>query len=150
MQFQTALVDALHHGWYPLAPTAPVTTAEYLAVLRYLGRLVITQQRAHELRRECGGPLDTPADVPSLLSSSERAIEELSVTDRFALMYVLEWWLEQWPERFVTMCAMAQLTKTDLSGGLRDAPDWYAAAVAQVAQHRLAGMKWAQMVRRVS
>jgi hypothetical protein len=150
LQFQTALVDALHYGWYPLVPTASVATAEYLAVLRHLGRLVITQQRAHELRRECSGPLDAPADVPFLLSSSGRAIEALSVTDRFALMQVLEWWLEQWPERFVTMCAMAQLTRTDLSGGFRDAPDWYAAAVAQVAQHRLAGMKWSQVARRVS
>jgi hypothetical protein len=86
MQFQTLLVEALHHGWYPLAPTESVATTEYLAVLTHLGRLVLRRYRAHELRRKFRGPVANPVWEPSWLSSSERAFEMLPVTDRFALM----------------------------------------------------------------
>ena len=142
IQFQTSLVAALHRGWYPLAPTASVPTEESLAVLKHLGRLLITRHRAHALRRERRSPLETLAWEPSWLSSPERTIEVLPVTDRGALMRLLAWWLDQWPEQFVAMCAMAQLTRTDLRSGFLAEPDWYAVAVAQVPQSRFAGMQW--------
>jgi hypothetical protein len=136
LQFQTVLVEALHRGWYPLVRANAVLTAEYLSVLQHLGHLVLTRQRAHALRREFGAC----TGVPSLLSSQERTIAGLSITDRFTLMRLLGWWLEEWPERFVAMGAMAQLTRTDLNEGFSCQPNWYAAAVTQVVQSRLAGM----------
>jgi hypothetical protein len=50
-----------------------------------------------------------------MVSSQGRAIEVLSVADRFALMLLLGWWLDDWPDQFVAMCAMAKLTRTDLN-----------------------------------
>jgi TniQ len=141
MQFQTLLVEALHHGWYPLAPTDALATAEYFSVLTHLGRLLLRRHRAHEQRRKFRGPVANPLWEPSWLSSSECAIEMLPVTDRFTLMLLLGWWLDQWPEQFVTMCAMAQLSRADLSSGFPCVPAWYEVAVAQVAQSHCAGMQ---------
>lgn len=140
-QCQTWLVEALHHGWYLLAPTTAVAIAEYLAVLTHLGRLVLRRYRAHALHRAFRGPVANPVWEPSWLSSPDRALDMLPVTDRFALMLLLAWWLDHWPEQFVALCAMAQLTRTDLRSGFLDPPAWYEAAVAQVAQSRCAGMK---------
>lgn len=111
-------------------------------MLKHLGRRLLRRHRAPALRSEFRGPVETPVWEPSWLSSPERAIEVLPVTDRFALMRLLAWWLNHWPEQFVAMCAMAQLTRTDLSSRFLAEPDWYAAAVAQVAQSHCAGMQW--------
>ena len=141
IQFQTLLVEALHRGWYPLTPAESVSTAEYLAVLTHLERLLLRRYRAHAWRRAFRGPVANPVWEPSWLSSPDRALEMLPVTDRFALMRLLAWWLDHWPEQFVALCAMAQLTPADLRSGFLDPPAWYEAAVAQVTQSRCAGMK---------
>jgi len=142
MQFQTLLVDALRRGWYPLSQAESVATEDYLAVLRHLSRLLITRNRAQELRRGFCGHLGEPYFEPSFPSSRGRAIEVLSVADRFALMRLLGWWLDDWPDQFVAMCTMAQLTRTDLGRDFPFPPDWYEAAVSQVARGRCAGMKF--------
>ena len=43
----------------------------------------------------------------------------------FTLMLLLGWWLDDWPDQFVAMCAMARLTRTDLSSHFPFPPDWY-------------------------
>jgi hypothetical protein len=143
MQFQMLLIEALHRGWYPLSQAESVLTQEYLLVLRQLGRLLITRNRAEELRRGFCGPLGEPYFEPSFPSSRGRAIEVLSVADRFTLMLILGWWLDDWPDQFIAMCAMARLTRTDLSRDFVSPPDWYEEAVDQVALGRFAGMKFA-------
>jgi hypothetical protein len=142
-QFQLLLVEALHRGQYPLSRSQSVSTEEYLSVLKQLGRLLSTRNRAQELRRGFCGHLGEPDFEPSFPSIKGRAIEVLSVVDRFPLMLLLAWWLDDWPDQFVAMCAMAKLTRTDLSHGFPFEPDWYAEAVAQVARGRFAGMKFA-------
>jgi hypothetical protein len=143
MQFQTLLVEALCRGWYPLSQAESVSTEEYVLVLRQLGRLLITRNRAEELRRGFCGHLGEPYFEPSFPSPRGRAIEVLSVADRFPLMLLLGWWLDDWPDQFVAMCAMARLTRTDLSRDFASPPDWYEEAVHQVALGRFAGMKFA-------
>ena len=143
MRFQTSLVEALHRGWYPLSRAASVATEEYLCVLQQLGRLLVTRHRAQELRRGFCGHLGEPYFEPSFPSSRGRALEVLSVADRFTLMLLLGWWLDDWPDQFVAMCAMAKLTRTELSRDFPLQPDWYEEAVAQVARGRFAGMKFA-------
>jgi hypothetical protein len=143
VQFQTLLVEALHQGQFGLSRTDSVSTEEFLTVLRHLGRLLITRKRAQELRRGFCGNMDEPYFEPVFPSSQGRAIEVLSVADRFPLMLLLGWWLDDWPDQFIAMCAMAKLTVTDLRGGFLHPPDWYEAAVEQVARGRFAGMKFA-------
>jgi len=142
MQFQTWLVEALRQGWYPLSQAESVSTEEYLYVLQQLGRLLITRSRAQELRRGFCGYLGEPYFEPSFPASRGRALEVLSVADRFTLMLLLGWWLDDWPDQFVAMCAMARLTRTDLSSHFPFPPDWYEEAVGQVARGRFAGMKF--------
>lgn len=143
MRFQTLLVEALRRGWYPLSQAASVATQEYLFVVQQLGRLLITRHRAQELRRGFCGHLGAPYFEPSFPSSRGRALEVLSVADRFTLMLLLGWWLDDWPDQFVAMCAMAKLTRTDLSSQFPFPPDWYEEAVSQVARGRFAGMQFA-------
>ncbi len=143
MQFQTLLIEGLHRGRYALSRGKSVSTEEFLSVLKQLGRLLMTRKRAQELRRGFCGEMGEPYFEPSFPSLWGRAIEVLSVTDRFPLMLLLGWWLDDWPEQFVAMCAMAQLTVTDLGRDFPFQPDWYEAAVEQVARGRFAGMKFA-------
>jgi len=143
MQFQTMLVEALQRGWCPLSPAESVSTEQYLAVLQQLGRLLITRHRAHELRTGFCQHLGEPFFEPSFPSPGARALEVLSVADRFPLMLLLGWWLDDWPDRFVAMCAMAKLTITDLGRDFLHPPDWYEEAVEQVARGRFAGMPFA-------
>jgi hypothetical protein len=143
VQFQTLLVEALHRLWYPLSRAESVPTEEFLSVLRHLGRLLITRKRAPELRRGFCGHMGEPYFEPFFPSPRGRAVEVLSVADRFVLMLLLGWWLDDWPDQFVAMCAMTKLTVTDLRCNFLSQPDWYEDAVAQVARGRFAGMKFA-------
>ena len=143
VQFQTLLVDALHQGQFGLSRSDSVSTEEFLTVLRHLGRLLITRKRAQELRRGFCGNMGEPYFEPFFPSSQGRAIEVLSVADRFPLMLLLGWWLDDWPDQFIAMGAMAKLTVTDLRGGFPHPPDWYEAAVEQGARGRCAGMTFA-------
>jgi hypothetical protein len=140
-QWQTLLVEAFHHGGYPLAPTTAVATAEYLAVLAHVRRLLLRRYRAPTGRRAFHGPVANPVWEPFWLSAPDRALEMLPMTDRFVLMRLLAWWLDPWPEQFVMRGARAQLTRAELQSGFLDPPAWYEAAVAQVAQSRCAGRK---------
>lgn len=143
MQFQTLLIEGLHREQYPLSRTVSVSTEEFLLVLRQLGRLLSTRKRSGELRAGLCGEMGDPYFEPSFSSSRGRAIEVLSVRDRFRLMLLLAWWLGDWPDQFVAICAMAKLTVTDLRSNLSNPPDWYEEAVDQVARGRFAGMKFA-------
>jgi hypothetical protein len=143
MQFQTLLIEGIHRGRFGLSRTESVLTEEFLTVLRHLGRLLITRKRAQELRKGFCGDMGESDFEPFFPSSQGRAIEVLSVADRFPLMLLLGWWLDDWPDQFIAMCAMAKLTVTDLRRGFPNPPDWYEAAVEQVARGRFAGMKFA-------
>jgi hypothetical protein len=143
MQFQTLLIEGLHREQYPLSRTESVATEEFLPVLRHLGRLLSTRKRSGELRAGLCGEMGDPYFEPSFPSSQGRALEVLSITDRFRLMLLLAWWLGDWPDQFVAICAMAKLTVTDLRNNLSNPPDWYEEAVGQVARGRFAGMKFA-------
>jgi hypothetical protein len=83
-----------------------------------------------------------PYFEPSFPSSQGRTIEALSVTDRFRLMLLLAWWLVDWPDQFVAICAMAKLSVTDLRSNFANRPEWYEDVVGQVANGRFAGMKF--------
>ena len=142
-QFQTVLVEALHSGWYALSPTQLVPTVQYLLVLQQLGRLLVTRSRAKELRHEFCQHVDVAYFEPSFPTARGRAIEVLSVADRFSLMLLLSRWLEDWPDQFVALGARAKLTIADLRRDLLLTPDWYDEAVVQVAYGRYANREFA-------
>lgn len=146
MQVQRLLVEALSQGQYPLTRAKCVATEEFLSVLRHLGHLLIVPKHAQELRRGFCGEIGEPYFEPSFPSSRRRAIEVLSVADRFALMLLLAWWLNDWPDQFVAIGAMAKLTVTDFMSHFLNSPNWYKDAVWQVVDSRFAAMKFASYV----
>jgi hypothetical protein len=120
-----------------------VSREELLPVLRHLGRLLSPRKRSGELRAGLGGEMGEPDFAPSLPSSQGRAIDGLSVTDRFRRLRLLAWWLGAWPDQVVAICAMAKLTVTDLRRNRANPPACYAEVVGQGARSRLAGMQFA-------
>ena len=142
MQVQTWLIEGLNRNPYPLSRTQSVSMEEFLPVLRHLGRLLSTRKGSETLRAGLCGEMGDPYFEPSFPSSQGRAIEALSVTDRFRLMLLLAWWLVDWPDQFVAICAMAKLTVTDLRSHFSNWPAWYEDVVGQVADGRFAGMKF--------
>lgn len=144
MRFQNVLIEALQRGWCPLARGETVATTQYLAVLAQLGRLLMTRNHAQVLRAGFCQHLGEPYFAPAFASPKARALEALTVDERFPLMLLLGWWLDDWPEQFVAMCAMAKLTVTELRRDFQLAPDWYQEAVGQVARGRFAGLKFAR------
>jgi hypothetical protein len=143
IEFQTFLVEALERGWCALSKSQLTPTVHYLLVLRQLGRLLVTRNRALERRTAFCRHLGEPYFEPCFPSPRARALEVLSVVDRFALMRLLGWWMDDWPDQFVAMCAMANLTMTDLMRDLPYRPLWYEEAVEQVVRGRFSRMKFA-------
>ena len=133
IEFQVLLIEALRRGWYPLGQPLSVLTEEYLDVLQYLGRLLISPKRA-QLRTVFCRHIGVPDFSPCLSSPKKPAIEVLSVADRFSLLALVAWWLDDWPDRFIAMCARAQLSLPDLGRSFRFQPDWYEEVVKLVAR----------------
>jgi hypothetical protein len=130
--FQTLLLKALEGGWYPLAENQMVRLPDYLRVVRHLGRLLVTHRDADLHRTRLCRRLDHPYFVPCWPASKQWALEGLSVTDRFRLFLLLAWWLENWPERFVTVCLDHLIWPRDLLGHMPSPPLWYEHTVQQV------------------
>jgi TniQ len=143
MQFQTLLIEGLHQGRYCLSRTESVSMEEFLSVVRQLGRLLSSRKHAVALRAGLCGEMGEPYFEPSFPSPRGGAVEVLSIRDRFPLTLLLAWWLDDWPDQFVAICAMAKLTVTELMSSLSNPPDWYEEALSQVARGRFAGMKFA-------
>jgi hypothetical protein len=130
--FQTLLLKALTTGWYPLAEDEMVRLPHYLCVVRHLGRLLVTHRDADHRRARLCRQVEQPYFVPCLPASKQWALEELSVTDRFRLLLLLAWWLEDWPEQFVTVCLDLMIWPRDLLRRMASPPLWYEQTVEKV------------------
>jgi len=138
---QTLLLQALTTGWYPLAEDEIVKLCHFLRVLRHLGRLLIRHRDADLHRARLCRRVQQPHFVPHLPSSKQWALEGLSVTDRFRLLLLLAWWLEDWPDHFVTVCLELLIWPRDLLRRMASPPLWYEQTVEQVT--------WSEALKRV-
>lgn len=138
--FQTLCLKALANGWYPLAENQMVRLPDYLRVVRHLGRLLVTHRDADLHRTRLGRRLDQPYFVPCWPASKQWALEGLSVTDRFRLFLLLAWWLENWPERFITVCLDHLIWPRDLLGHMPSPPLWY--------EHTVQKVSWGEALKR--
>ena len=132
IRFQTLWVDGMEQGRCALPGPHPVNAKDYFLVLRHLSQLVTGKSRAQQSRQVFCQYLRHPYFEPHFPGPKRRAIEVLSVVDRFPVMRLLAGWLDQWPERFVMMCEQAELRSTELVRGLPIRPEWYVQAVRQV------------------
>ena len=76
--------------------------------------------------------MQQPYFVPHLPSSQQWALEGLSVTDRFRLLLLLAWWLEDWPDQFITGCLELLIWPRDLLRRMASPPLWYEQTVEKV------------------
>ena len=84
--------------------------------------------------------MEQPYFVPCLPSSKQWALEGLSVTDRFRLLLLLAWWLEDWPEQFITVCLDHMIWPRDLLGHMPSPPQWY--------EHTVQKVSWGEALKR--
>jgi hypothetical protein len=130
--FQTSILQAMTTGWYQLAEDAVVRLFQFLRVLRYLVRLLVMHEDANRLRDGFCRRLEQPYFIPCLPASTYRLLEGLSVTDRFQLLLLVAWWLEDWPEQFVTICFDHLIGPHHLLRHMSSPPSWYEQTVQQV------------------
>jgi hypothetical protein len=130
--FQTLLLKALTTGWYPLAEDEMVRLPHYLRVVHHLGRLLVTHRDADQRRARLCRHVEQPYFGPCLPASKQWALEGLSVTDRFRLLLLLAWWLEDWPEQFITVCLDLLIWPRDLLRRMVSPPLWYEQTVEKV------------------
>jgi TniQ len=138
--FQTLLLQALANGWYPLAENQMVRLPDYLRVVRHLGRLLLTHRDADLQRARLCRRLEQPYFVPCWPASKAWALEGLSVTDRFRLLLLLAWWLEDWPEQFIAVCLDHMIWPRDLLGHMPSPPQWY--------EHTVQKVSWGEALKR--
>jgi hypothetical protein len=130
--FQTLLLQALTTGWYPLTDDELVRLPHYLRVVRHLGRFLVTHRDANQQRARLCRRVEQPYFVPSVPASKQWALEGLSVTDRFRLLLLVAWWVEDWPEQFITVCLENLFWPSDLLRGMPSPPLWYEQTVHKV------------------
>jgi len=126
------LLQALTTGWYPLAEDESVQLGHFLGVLRHLGRLLVRHRDADLHRARLCQRVKQPYFIPHLPSSPQWTLEGLSVTDRFRLLLLLAWWLEDWPDQFITVCLELPIWPRDLLRHMASPPLWYEQTVEKV------------------
>jgi hypothetical protein len=130
--FQTVLLHALTTGWYPLTADEFVRLPHYLRVVRHLGRFLVTHRDADQQRARLCRRVEQPYFVPCVPASKQWALEGLSVIDRFRLLLLVAWWVDEWPEQFITVCLENLFWPSDLLRGMPSPPLWYEQTVHKV------------------
>lgn len=129
--WQQNLLDALTTGCYTFS-SAIVTPLDYLRVLHQLARLLLTRRQADYWRDRLCYRFGLATFDPAFVASRPRIVEALPVYDRFQVMRLLAWWLNDWPEGFVTICFDLFIWSGDLLAGMSAPPPWYEYIVQQV------------------
>jgi len=139
--FQAWLLTALSTGWCQLAVPGRVRLAPYLRVLHQLACVLATHPRADYRRAQLCYRCDQPFFALCFPAVARRVIEALAVTDRFRLMLLLAWWVEDWPEHFIAVCLETCLWPRELLARMPAPPVWFADIVQNIswweALHRL-------------
>ena len=129
---QTLLLEGLVTGWCPLGAQGRVRLRHYLRVLYQLVRLLVTPERAARQRDSLCRRLGQPDFEPRFASPTWRALPGLWVADRFQLLLLVAWWVEDWPGQFIRVCAAHQFWPEDLLRQMPSPPSWYEQVVQQM------------------
>lgn len=78
----------------------------------------------HRLRQALGAQLGVTLRVAS--SGPRVEFEHLEAVERLTLMLTTFWLLEDWPERFVSVCLEAGFTRSRMAENVHDLPFWLA------------------------
>jgi hypothetical protein len=112
--FQTILLNALATAEHRLPVHGVVPSSDYFRVLHQLARVLITYRQAEYYRARLCRHFGIADFRPCFLSSTRRAVEVLSVNDRFQLMQLLAGWLDKWSDQFIAVCMDSMVWGRDL------------------------------------
>jgi len=88
-------------------------------------KLLVTRKKAYKLSRQVRKFV---SGMPQQFFAHHRGfhyIEVLDVRNRYKLLTMASWLLDDWPYRFVTYCKKIPLLSFDLLKDMRNVPYWY-------------------------
>lgn len=124
LEFQKSLTKALENGWTQVAGYGPVYSHLFFTVLHQLMKVCATGKRATGLREAVSRELNIESPLP-VLTEGSRDIERLDITERRKLLDMARYLLDEWPQRFVSLCLTLKVWSAALLRDLDDAPFWY-------------------------
>jgi TniQ len=126
LYLQHKLLKAVKDGYVLLPGRIPVYSHLYFAVLHQVLKLLVTREKAHKLCRQVRKYVSI--GMPQQFLGRHRGfhyIEVLDVRNRYKLLTMASWLLDDWPYRFVTLCKKIPLLSFDLLKDMRNVPYWY-------------------------
>lgn len=126
LHLQHRLLKAVRDGYVLLPCRLPVYSHLYFSILHQLMKLLVTRERAHKLCRQVRKYVSV--GIPQQLFGHHRGshyVEILDVRNRFNLLAIASWLLDDWPYRFVTFCKKIPVMSFDLLKDMRGVPFWY-------------------------
>ena len=127
LYLQHRLLRAVKDGYVLLPGRRPVYSHLYFSVLHQVMKLLVTRESAHKLCRQVRKyvTIGMPQQFYGHHHRGSHYIEVLDVRNRFKLLTMASWLLEDWPYRFVTFCEKIPLLSEDLLKDMRYVPCWY-------------------------
>ena len=111
------------------------SSLEHFAVLAQILRLLASRsKRISPLRKIVA---DGSASPDVLMWTDEvkwLTFDGMGVRDRRNFLGAACWMMEEWPERFLTVCRLANLRPSDLMRDFDPIPDWYRSAACSLAR----------------
>lgn len=130
--FQAMWLNALATAGHRLPVHGLVPAYDYFRVLHQLARTLITYRQAQHYRASLCRHFGLRDFQPRFLSPGRRAVEGLSISDRFQLMQVLARWLDGWPDQFLAVCMDNKIWHRVLLERMLSPPSWYEQTAQQV------------------
>lgn len=122
MQLQTIMKTG-----YAIIDVIPVCSFLYFAVLHQLLKLMISNRFGSRLREA--------NSIARLEISGYKAFESLSIYEQAKILIKAVWLLNEWPQRFISICKRLRLFSSALLRDFEPAPFWYWKIVMEALYH---------------
>jgi hypothetical protein len=126
-QFHRFLSASLDQGWTYAPDHKPVYAHLYFDVLHQILNLILSGRS-----RNFGQIVLCDSNLQTMeIDGREHIFENLDVNSRHQLLALARWPLEDWPNRFTSLCRKNGIWSSWLLRDFPDAPYWFADVVAQ-------------------
>ncbi|WP_081527258.1 TniQ family protein [Chromobacterium violaceum] len=117
------LIAAIEHStWDCGLLTPPCSLPFFIGVRALIG--VLSGRNGRQLRQHLGNALGV--EIPWHTPGQHDEFEYQSPTERLILLLAVAWLLEDWPARFLSLCAQAHFTRSRLAEHVDQLPFWLA------------------------
>lgn len=122
--FLLRLEEGYHAGWFALGPKTLVMMVPFLKGLHQIIRLISTAPNTRPFRDAVLAGVRNATGCDWSFSATAPTFERMRVYERHALVEMVSWLVEQWPERFIEMGLSSGLTFKAIVQDLDPPPCW--------------------------